>query len=321
LSALDVLSTRLFPKKLGADRYALTGLAARCDWVVLSDHVSPHTHLHIARNPYAPETIFLSLRAHDKALEYFAETVLPRLTRPFFLMSGSCDITLPRQTDKRWPPLNSAGREYVEQIANHPLLLKWSMENMDCIFHPRVRPLPIGMIYSDAPMIRSSIPVPNVTPLAERPLRVLCGHRVRDGAQWETRKLITKLAKADWSAFTTSIETNLPEPEFLAHMQEHSFILCAEGGGLDPSPKAWQALLHGAIPIIRKTALYEAYRQLPVAFVEAWTPDAISVEKLARWKELYLVNYDIPQRRAEIIRRLSIDYWWDQATKIKRNSG
>lgn len=35
-------------------------------------------------------------------------------------------------------------------------------------------------------------------------------------------------------------------------MQSHAFVLCAEGGGVDPSPKAWQAILHGAIPIIRR---------------------------------------------------------------------
>ncbi|MEN9063000.1 hypothetical protein [Ponticoccus litoralis] len=37
------LTTRLFPKAGGADRYRISGLAARCDWVVLSDTQPPVT--------------------------------------------------------------------------------------------------------------------------------------------------------------------------------------------------------------------------------------------------------------------------------------
>ena len=41
----EVLSTRLFPKGQGADAYRLTGVAARCDWVLLSDTAAPEVAL------------------------------------------------------------------------------------------------------------------------------------------------------------------------------------------------------------------------------------------------------------------------------------
>ena len=37
----EPLSTRLFPKNAGASTYRLTGLAAMCDWVILSDNKVP----------------------------------------------------------------------------------------------------------------------------------------------------------------------------------------------------------------------------------------------------------------------------------------
>ena len=38
--------------------------------------------------------------------------------------------------------------------------------------------------------------------------------------------------------------------EYLALVASVPFVACVHGGGLDPSPKAWEALLVGTIPII-----------------------------------------------------------------------
>ena len=48
------------------------------------------------------------------------------------------------------------------------------------------------------------------------------------------------------------------------------FVLCVHGGGLDPSPKAWEAIMLGTIPIIQHSTLDDAYEQLPVVFVRSW---------------------------------------------------
>ena len=249
---LEVHSTRLLPRFQGADKYVITGIAAKCDWVILSDYELPHIHIHKNKQVGNPTTIFLSLRYHQRALQYFTETILPTIKSPFTLVSGSSDATMPNQIDQRWAPLNDQNRGCVDMILKHPQLHHWAAENADDVSHPLMSPLPLGLVYSDAPKIREFMPVPKVPRLADRPLKILCGHRVRDGAQWEPRKVISKTAKRDWSSFTTVLDEDVAEDEFLNLIQRHSFVLCAEGGGLDPSPKAWQALLHGAIPIIRK---------------------------------------------------------------------
>ena len=39
---------------------------------------------------------------------------------------------------------------------------------------------------------------------------------------------------------------------------------------MDPSPKAWEAIMAGTIPIIQHSTLDDAYMLLPVAFVDTW---------------------------------------------------
>lgn len=77
---------------------------------------------------------------------------------------------------------------------------------------------------------------------------------------------------------------NFPSLRIWLTMGAHSFVLCVEGGGVDPSPKAWQVLEQGAIPIIRSHSLTEAYRRHPVVIAPDWASEHISAEKLQHWR-------------------------------------
>lgn len=301
-------TTRLFPKNHGADAYAITGFAARCDWVVLSDHRVPHVYLRRNRHTDHPRHIFLSLRAPFHAIRHFVESILPGLTSDFVLITGSEDITLPRQTDARWREFDAQEQAMFARILDHPNLLHWYTENLDAGGHPKRSPLPLGLVFPDG--MPNGIALPESPPLASRPLRVFCSHRQREGSQWEVRRHVARLANGPWRDVCTVPGGELPEPVFMATVERHAFVICAEGGGLDPSPKAWTALLHGAIPIIRDTALVPAYAHLPVVVVADWTADAISSVKLARWRAEMLPWFDDAAGRREVLHRLSSDYWW-----------
>jgi hypothetical protein len=47
-------------------------------------------------------------------------------------------------------------------------------------------------------------------------------------------------------------------------------VACTRGGGLDPSPKAWEALLLGSIPIIQRNTLIDGYEHFPVLLIDNW---------------------------------------------------
>lgn len=310
----DPLSVRLFPKGFGADAYRLTGIAARCNWAVLSDLNDPRVELRKPNPTDSPAFIFLSLRCPVDALHFFHAEVLPQLQAPFVLVSGSEDVTLPVQTDCRWSSFQAETRRVIEEIAGSSLLLHWFAENLDSKFSDRVSPLPSGNVFPDNKILPgpdlSRIPL-----LGPRPLKVLCGHRVRSGDQWKQRKAVTALAEGAWSDFTTNLTDEVSGQDYFQMMTEHSFVLCVEGGGIDPSPKAWEALQRGAIPIIRRSALWEAYRDLPCVMVDDWAAGSLSPEQLETWKSELQDRFDTPEKRADLAYRLSSDFWWRKITR------
>jgi|GEM_PF-6092368 len=118
---MELMSSRLFPKNKGASAYQITGVAELCDWVILSDHKMPTTHL-VKNVETQPQTIFLSLRNSKAALPFFVDHIFPVLSRPFILITGSEDVTIPNQMDKRWPRYTAAERELWNTIGESPLL-------------------------------------------------------------------------------------------------------------------------------------------------------------------------------------------------------
>jgi hypothetical protein len=256
----------------------------------------------------APVVVFLCCHSIIDSLRFFVGWSAT-LEKDFILVSGSTDHTLPRQVDARFAAFGPTERQLVSHISDHPHLVHWFVANLDEIGHPKISPLPLGMVFKTGAPPEGSV-VPKVRQLADRPLRVFCAHRHREGPQWELRRRVTALASGPWRNFCTVPAAELPEPDFMAEVERHSFVICAEGGGLDPSPKAWSALLHGAIPIIRATALAPAYAHLPVVMVNDWSEDALTEERLAAWRDKLRPWFDVPEKRQEIVRRLSIDYWW-----------
>lgn len=307
---IECLSTRLFPKNQGAPAYQITGIASRCDWAVLSDRHAPQTALHKNVTAPNPRHIFLSLREPFVAIRYFVEQILPQISAPFILISGSEDVTMPYQVDKRWRAYDAREQGLIAQLLDHPLLKVWFAENLQDGSHPKFRALPLGMVFTENQT--HQIVVPEVQPLRARPLRVLCAHRIRTGPQWDMRRRVTRLAQTDWSKWCTVLDEEVSEKEFLKLVEQHSFVLCVDGGGVDPSPKAWQTILHGAIPIIRETALYEAYKQLSIVAIPDWQAPHITEENLTRWAAEACSKQVLTGSRQTVLERLGIDYWWDQ---------
>ncbi len=310
--SFTALSTRLNPKFLGAQAYRVSGIAARCDWVVLTDMEKSKTHLHKNVPTQSPRHIFLSRSHPFVAIRYFVNRILPGLKHPFVLVSGSHDTTIPNQLDKRFRRFNGVEKGLIDQLMKHPLLLHWMVENIDEIRSPKMSPLPCGMVFPRAGS--HDLIVPEIRSLRDRPGQILCAHRIRGGGQWETRSQVSRLARTDWADMTTVVEGEVSEKAYSDLIQSHKFVLCVQGGGLDPSPKAWQAILHGAIPIIKSSALQAAYKELPVVFVPEWEAAAITEVKLNNWVDS--LEPWITANRSQVIERLGIDYWWAKIEKF-----
>lgn len=312
-----VHSTRLFPVGRGANQYFVTGVASLCDWVILSDTVHPKINVRRRRQTSEPCHIFLSLRNAPEAICFFATKILPALRQPYVLVSGSEDVTIPNQTDQRWPSFKAEVHQALDEIENHDLLLHWFAENLDARWSKKVSPLPTGRVFPEN-RSNSRLRCPRSTRICDRPLRVFCGHRIREGRQWEPRKKVTNLAKNQWSVFSEVLEDFVSEKTFADFLKAYPFVLCVEGGGLDPSPKAWHAIQCGALPVIRKTATWDAYRQLPCVGVDFWSEDQLNLPTLESWRMEWKPHFEQPHLRALILRKLSLGYWWEKIQEKSR---
>ena len=145
----------------------------------------------------------------------------------------------------------------------------------------------------------------------ERPLTMLQIDRRRNGPQWLDREYVHYTCANEWIDFCRP-ESSPPGKPFFDLLQKHSFVLCVHGGGQDPNPKAWETLLAGSIPIIKHYPGYEIYRGLPVVVLDAWMPEMIDEVKLASWREQLAPYFIDPVLRAEVLRRLTSEFWWSK---------
>jgi hypothetical protein len=59
------------------------------------------------------------------------------------------------------------------------------------------------------------------------------------------------------------------------------------------------------------------YAQLPVAFVDDWSPEAITEPKLRTWRDKLAPRFDNASSEgwARLEWQLTGDYWWDRLTR------
>ncbi|MEB3330924.1 MAG: hypothetical protein VKI83_00310 [Synechococcaceae cyanobacterium] len=247
------------------------------------------------------------------ALNAIQEQLLSSIESPFHLISGSEDCTLPEQQDRRWRAFQSHEQEIIRTIVEDPRVISWSIENLVRSWHPKCRPLPLGMVCPDPNLIERP-PQRTIPPQSSRPTRLLCLHRIREGAQWDLRRSVSNLCRSELAGWSTVMDEEVPRLRFEQLLRQHAFVVCAQGGGIDPSPKAWLALLHGAIPIMRSSGLDAAYRQLPVMILEDWTAESLSWERLKACQRALAPWFDEPRHRREVLHRLSLDHWWTEST-------
>lgn len=247
------------------------GIAATCDWALMvpclfGDVTKP------------PRTIFV----HNLMLSHFVESTFKFMNKSwsFVLVTGGTDQTIPANTgDVRYGRTGlrgfndpNSGGAYFQQLVNSPQLIHWFAENRD-ISHEKMSSLPTGNSQTH-PDDRSDYPY-QVMPLEQRPLSIMNADRIRSGPQWNKRWQVhawctnNSLCLQPFEGKYDKSE-GMTKRDFYDHMVSVPFIACVQGGGLDPSPKAWEALLLGTIPIIERNQIVDGYERLPVAIVDKW---------------------------------------------------
>lgn len=226
------------------------------------------------------------------------------------VVSGGHDSTFPYQWDSRYPQTSASEADALIESVRTSKVSRWYAENLTS-YDPIFSPIPGGILPSpwrdSVRFIRSR---PKRAPVKKM---VFCAHRdkgsQRANSQFDVRRHVTALAEGPWRGFASIPEDYLSISEFRRELRAHPFTLCVEGGGIDPSPKAFEALIQGSIPVIRESPLADAYRHLPVLVVKEWSPEILSAEILSRHLEKM---HEMWADWFDVISKMTMTYWSTQ---------
>jgi hypothetical protein len=219
------------------------------------------------------------------------------------VVSGGTDGTFPEQWDQRKPKRSIGQVDAIVRAVKEAGIPRWYAQNLTS-YDPLFSPLPGGVSPSSW---RGSVVLARTRP--QRDLQrnlVLCAHRRRQDPQWNERRKLTALAQGLWRDFVTSPSLNMDIISFRNEVRAHAFTSCVEGGGIDPSPKAYEALMQGSIPVIKNSPVADAYRHTPVLIVDQWEQGALSREFLEQ--EELRIREDWPDW-FEVLSHMTLAYW------------
>ncbi len=117
------------------------------------------------------------------------------------------------------------------------------------------------------------------------------------------RKSIGELFKnKDWVTVS-----HLPYREYLKGIKNHKFVLCPSGNGIE-SARNWETLYMRRVPVFKDHPyLREVFKDFPALFVNDFSE--VTEELLQANEHLY------KQAQTMDMEKLSLDYWFNKATK------
>lgn len=282
----------------------------KCDWVFYKGCQKILTK--------TPKTIYLDTKNNEPFLDFYKKyyPTIPK-DNQFAIITGGSDRTFPRQVDLNsipWTERNISGIIHV--LLSDPRLVVWFTENMDQI-HSKIRPIPLGVVHEiDAMLYQDKL----IRGEKKRPIKlrkevgkdsVLCIANLHRSTtdRFVLRRIVAYYCHGVWANFSLFYE-RVNVTEFNDLLTVTPFTLCVHGGGLDPNPKVFTAILIGSIPIVQRNPMTSVFDGLPVVVIDDWTPEAITMEKMKVWLEEYRPYFEDPEKRKEVLRKMGLMYWW-----------
>ncbi len=254
-------------------------------------------------------------------LQAFVDTILPKLQTPIVLVTGEDDSSPIRHTPQAAKALLESDKIY-----------HWFGTQSD--IHGAAEkhtPMPLGMPYPYRTDISFGkpwfAPQRHITarydlkgfdrrlaglthdrkPLAKRKLQVYgdfaLNNTSRSGALGETRAEVAGiLAASGCAVFPRSTVQRLRLYEIYC---QYAFVASPFGRGMD-CYRTWEALLMGAVPIVRRSPITQVFDGFPVAIIDDWRE--VTQNRLEDWVNQFSGAWD----DGSLEERLTSSYWWQR---------
>lgn len=253
----------------------------------ISDLVYDEAH------PFDPLTVgqgtIILVGTHQLA-SYFS-TIHPAIRARYILITHNSDDASPGVFEK-----------HLEDRK----IIAWLGQNATVADHPKFHPIPIGIAnhqYGHG-NVKAFLSVQN-EPLSKKRLAYI-NFAV---ATFPTERMkVMRLLRNEPYCYVSPVKDFV---SYLRDVRESYFVLSPRGNGLD-CHRTWEALLMGAIPVVRTSCLDKLYEGLPVVIVREW--DEVNEEFLQKkYEEMSAKNYSLE--------KLSIAYWREYIRNLLMAAG
>lgn len=216
-------------------------------------------------------------------LNQFFTLVHPNIQARYILLSHDSDYPIPGNFKK-----------YLDD----PKLIAWFGENVEGYSHPKLHPIPLGLIKRHLPWGDLDVVhrVMNLTPAPEREYLLYLNFRL-DTCVEERCLLVKMFCDKSYTNFIPT--TTRSYEEYLTDLRGSKFVLSPRGFGLD-THRTWESLLMGAIPIVRSSTLDPMFENLPVLVINEWSELT---------EEFLLDKYEKMKGKNYQTEKMYADYW------------
>jgi hypothetical protein len=252
----------------------------------------------------------MSIYVCTHLLTYFISSILPKISMPFYLVSGDSDLDVQKE---------AVSANLFKKLVDSPYLLKWFAQNITDPPAPKVVQMPIGLDYhtifnnpnhwwkmhtegskpTEQESILNSLRQ-SMNSHDERSCKIFSNvHHTLDRHGDRGSAITALYNKPDLIAIAS---THLSRSQTWGEMCKYSFVLSPFGNGYD-CHRTWEALSFGAIPIVRAKHFKGLFADLPVLNVDEWSD--ITQELLQNTiREFKQRNFNYE--------KLTLKYWSDQ---------
>ncbi|HBR70713.1 TPA: hypothetical protein DIC20_01360 [Candidatus Dependentiae bacterium] len=231
----------------------------------LAQHILDQEKCFNPKNVQKKDIIFLK----TDYLKYFFEKMFPKIKNNFILITHNSDYSAPQNYSA-----------YLDDSR----IIKWFAQNVEIYSHPKLIPIPIGLEnrYKSrgAQIKRIEAFISQYTKNTARNIFVYANIANTHPNRSTLKALLSSQRHICWSE-------RKPFFHYLKDLSRSIFVLSPSGHGLD-CHRTWEALLLGAIPIVKTSSLDPMFQDLPVVIVKNWeelTKEFLE-QKLQEFKKL-----------------------------------
>lgn len=167
-------------------------------------------------------------------------------------------------------PINEAYLKYLDD----PRVLVWFAQNV-AIKHPKLKPFPIGI--ANAGYSHGDISIVNKIRSQNNKkhnmfyanFNINNNKNEREYCLQQTGITLRNDVDGGWNGFAGGYKLPTTFEGYLGDLSRSYFCLSPKGNGID-CHRTWEALYMGCIPIVTKSEIAEAHKDMPIIILDDW---------------------------------------------------